>query len=111
MMNRPQVPEISATEVAARLASDAVERPVVIDVREAEEWAGGHIAEAQHIPLGQLAAHVGEIPRDRDVVLVCHMGSRSAMATAMLRRAGFARAINMTGGMDAWEGHHLPIEH
>jgi hydroxyacylglutathione hydrolase len=110
MMNRPQVPEISATEVAERLAGDAAERPVVIDVREAEEWAGGHIAAAQHIPLGQLATHVGEIPRDRDVVLVCHMGSRSAMATSMLRRAGFTRAINMTGGMDAWEGHHLPIE-
>jgi rhodanese-related sulfurtransferase len=106
-----QVPTISADDVQARLTSDdAAAQPLVVDVREPDEWAEGHIAEARHIPLGQLAAHVDEMPRDRDIVLVCHMGSRSARATALLRRAGFDRAINMTGGMDAWKGHHLPIE-
>jgi rhodanese-related sulfurtransferase len=110
MLNRPQVPEILATDVATRLNSDAEQRPVVVDVREPDEWAEGHISGAQHIPLGQLAARTGEIPQDREVVLVCHSGQRSAAATAMLLRAGYTQAINMTGGMVAWEKAHLPVE-
>ncbi len=110
MFNRPQVPEITAAEVATRLNGDAEQRPVVVDVREPDEWAEGHIAGAQHIPLGQLAARAGEIPQDREVVLVCHSGQRSALATAMLRRAGYAQAVNMTGGMVAWEKARLPVE-
>ncbi len=109
MFKRPNVPAIAATDVAARLAGAADQRPVVVDVREPDEWAEGHIADAQHIPLGQLAARMDEIPRDRDVVLVCHSGQRSAVATAMLQRAGFTRASNLTGGMVAWEDHHLPV--
>ncbi|MBA3826579.1 MAG: rhodanese-like domain-containing protein [Ktedonobacterales bacterium] len=107
-----QVPTISAADVQARLTTDdEANKPLVVDVREPDEWAAGHIAGARHIPLGQLAAHVGEMPKDRDIVLVCHMGMRSERATQLLRRAGFDRATNMTGGMDAWEGQHLPIEH
>jgi rhodanese-related sulfurtransferase len=110
---RPQqVPTITADEVQARLTSgDAADQPLVVDVREPDEWAAGHIAQAQHIPLGQLAAHISEMPHDRDIVLVCHAGMRSERATVLLRRAGYDRAINMTGGMEVWEGHHLPIAH
>ncbi len=114
MSNQPhsQVQTITPQEVYQRLTDDdAVQRPAVIDVREAEEWAGGHIAGAQHIPLGQLGARTAEVPKDRDVVLVCHMGMRSQSATILLNRAGFTRAINMTGGMDAWQKQHLPVEH
>jgi rhodanese-related sulfurtransferase len=109
MFNRPQVPSIIAAEVAARLADDEAQRPVVVDVREPGEWAEGHIAGALHIPLGQLTAHIDEIPREREVVLVCHSGQRSAVATAVLLRAGFARARNLTGGMVAWVHHRLPV--
>ena len=106
------VPTISADDVQARLTTDdAATKPLVVDVREPDEWAEGHIAGARHIPLGQLAAQAGDLPKDRDIVLVCHMGGRSERATVLLRRAGFDRAINMTGGMDAWAGQHLPIEH
>jgi len=110
MFKQPQVPGIAATDVAARLGGDESQRPIVVDVREPDEWAEGHIAGALHIPLGQLAARVAEIPRDHDLVLVCHSGQRSALATAMLQRAGFTRAGNLTGGMVAWEDHHLPVE-
>jgi rhodanese-related sulfurtransferase len=108
---RPQVQTITAQEVYQRLTGDdEAQQPAVIDVREAEEWAEGHIAGAQHIPLGQLGARTAEVPKDRDVVLVCHLGGRSEMATVLLNRAGFTRAVNMVGGMDAWEGQHLPVE-
>jgi rhodanese-related sulfurtransferase len=102
----------TAGEVYQQLTgNDEVARPIVVDVRESDEWANGHIAGAIHIPLGQLGRRYRELPQDRDIVLVCHLGSRSEMATVMLMRAGFTRAINMQGGMDAWIHNHLPIEY
>ena len=110
MFNSPPVPAISAQATYDRLINeDTAAQPIIVDVREPDEWAEGHIEEAQHIPLGQLGARVREIPQDREVILVCHSGQRSAMATTMLLRAGYTRAVNMTGGMDAWERQHLPI--
>ncbi len=111
MQSRHAVPEIAPDEVYARLTdADEAQRPLVVDVREPDEWAEGHIDGAAHIPLGELQARHREIPRDRDVVLVCHLGARSQMATAFLRRVGVDRALNMRGGMDAWQGSHLPVE-
>ena len=110
MFNSPPVPAISAQATYDRLINeDTAAQPIIVDVREPDEWAEGHIEEAKHIPLGQLGARVREIPQDREVILVCHSGQRSAMATTMLLRAGYTRAVNMTGGMDAWERQHLPI--
>ncbi len=107
---RPVVPTITAPDVAERLKQDdEATRPIVIDVRDPDEWQGGHIAGATHIPLGHLSARLAEIPRDRDVVLVCHSGMRSEAATAMLHQAQFPLALNMTGGMVAWMRSRLPI--
>lgn len=107
----PQVPSMTAEELHTRLTNDPAEsRPVVIDVREPEEWIEGHIDGATLIPLGDLSERIAEVPHDRDVVLVCHSGGRSNAATAALQQAGYANAINMLGGMDAWEGAQFPIE-
>lgn len=107
---QPDVPTTTAEAVYQQLTDDAVTaKPLVIDVREPDEWVQGHIAEARHIPLNQLPAQADALPHDQEIVLVCHMGSRSAMATAWLLRHGFDRAINLTGGMDAWEGRQLPV--
>ena len=57
----------------------------LLDVREDDEWAAGHIAGAQHIPLGQLATRLAELPRDRAIVSVCRTGGRSEAATRGLR--------------------------
>ena len=75
----------------------------LLDVREQDEWDAGHIDGAQHIPLGELAARMGEVPRDRTVVAVCRSGSRSDRAARGLRAAGFA-AENLDGGVTAWSG-------
>lgn len=109
MPPQSSLPEISPDEVEAQL-SRGPEPPMIVDVREPDEWVAGHIAGALHIPLNEIPRRVAEIPADRDVVVVCHLGGRSAMATAFLRRQGYTRAVNLRGGMDAWEGRHLPIE-
>ena len=62
----------------------------VVDVREDDEWAAGHIDGARHIPLGRLTARAGEIDRDRPVVTVCRSGSRSGKAAQYLGTLGLS---------------------
>ena len=80
----------------------------LLDVREPQEWRVGHIAEAVHIPMGQLNARIDELPRDRAIVAVCRSGNRSQVVTNALNRAGFT-AHNLEGGMYAWSHAGLPI--
>jgi rhodanese-related sulfurtransferase len=75
----------------------------IVDVREDEEVAMGMIPGATHIALGELPARHGEIPKDREVVLVCRSGGRSSKAYDFLESLGFTKTINMTGGMLAWD--------
>ena len=81
----------------------------IIDVREPDEFTGplGHIRNAKLIPLGQLMQRLGEISKDLPLVMVCRSGARSAQATVILQRSGFAKVANLNGGMLRWraEGH------
>jgi rhodanese-related sulfurtransferase len=99
-------PEVSATEVAAGLASDEL---VAVDVREPQEWAAGHISGAVWIPMGEIAARVVELPSDRRLAIVCRSGARSEMVADAFHAAGYD-AVNMAGGMLAWLRVGLPIE-
>lgn len=84
----------------------------ILDVREADEYIGplGHIAGAQHIPLGQLDSRVAELSPDRPVVAVCRAGGRSAQATVILQKKGFTRYASLTGGMLQWNaGQHARV--
>jgi len=76
----------------------------VLDVREPGELAGdlGRVDGSVHIPLGELRARVGEVPRDKPVVCVCRSGRRSAQACAILERAGVSDVANSPGGMIRW---------
>jgi molybdopterin/thiamine biosynthesis adenylyltransferase/rhodanese-related sulfurtransferase len=76
---------------------------VLIDVREPYEWNQGHLDGATLIPMGQLHRSLDSIPRDRDVILYCRSGSRSAHALEMLRGAGYHRAKHLKGGILAWQ--------
>lgn len=80
----------------------------LLDVREQDEWDAGHIEGAQHIPLGQLAARLAEVPSDRVVVAVCRSGSRSDRAALGLRARGY-QAENLDGGVTAWSRARLPL--
>lgn len=76
--------------------------PVVLDVREPEEIAIARFPGALEIPMGEIPARLGEIPRGADVVVLCHHGMRSAQVAGFLARQGFDRLANLSGGIDAW---------
>jgi len=82
----------------------AVQPPNVLDVRTSEEWAGGHIEGAWHVPLAHLEQRCAEVPVDEPLVVVCRSGYRSSIAASMLRRLrpGLPAVIDLAGGMDAW---------
>lgn len=94
------LPEIAAADVA--LTS------YILDVREDDEWAAGHIDGSRHVPLGQLMSRLDEIPADEQVVVTCRMGGRSARATAYLVQAG-RDAVNLDGGVTAWSAAGRPL--
>ena len=82
---------------------------IAVDVREPDEFAEGHLEGAVHIPLGQLADRVGELPAGRAVVAYCAAGDRASTAASILERAGVGTVINLDGGADGWrdEGYQL----
>jgi rhodanese-related sulfurtransferase len=84
-------------EPAATVPDDAW----LLDVREDDEWAAGHVPGARHIPLGQLGERAAEVPQDQPVYVICRSGARSARAAQALAGAGW-RAINVAGGMQDW---------
>lgn len=97
--------EISVDE-ASRLRDAGA---FVLDVREPDEWAAGHIEGATLIPLGELAARASEVPADRQVVVVCRSGNRSAQGRDVLLGAGLPSVASMAGGMNDWAGSGKPV--
>ena len=98
------VPTIEISQVPDPLP----EGLTVLDVREPVEWQHGHVDGAVHIPLGQVPERVGELPTDRQVLVVCKVGGRSAQATAYLRGQG-VEAVNLAGGMLDWAEAGRPM--
>ena len=94
-----QVPQVSADDLKKRLPSNGL---VVVDVRNDSEWDEGHIADAIHIPLGQLAQRVNEIPASDNIVVHCQGGSRSSIAVSLLQKLGRKNVANLTGGYRRW---------
>jgi adenylyltransferase/sulfurtransferase len=90
---------ITPTELAERISREEV---ILIDVREPYEWTAGHIDAAQHIPLQQIPQRLADIPKDRDVVMICRSGARSEHARAFLANQGYTRVLNLVGGMQRW---------
>lgn len=77
---------------------------ILIDVRTPAEYRDGHIPGVANIPLDELEKRVGEVPKDKKVVLICRTGNRSAEGTKLLRKKGLANVFNSTGGMTTWKG-------
>jgi rhodanese-related sulfurtransferase len=106
------VPEITATALHDRLGDQ--EPPIVLDVREPEEFIGelGHIQGSLLVPLDALERRLPKLAGyvDREVVVACRAGARSRSATAVLQNAGFAHVENLTGGMLAWTEAGLPVQ-
>ena len=104
-------PFMAMAELKARLAAGANDL-VVLDVREKEAYAAGHIPGAKHLARGQLELMVNQVFPDPTLRIVscCEFGKISTLATATLRELGFSRAVALDGGLKAWREGGYPIE-
>lgn len=101
------IPSVSAEEAQAKLKGQPA--PFLLDVRQPEEYAQGHIAGAKLIPLGELSGRLKELPQGREIVCVCRSGNRSASAARQLSAAGYT-VVNLRGGLLAWQAARLPVK-
>lgn len=95
------VEELAVEEVARRLRTRP-DRLLLLDVREPYERDLAVIEPSLHIPMGEVPHRAAEIPRDREIVVYCHSGARSAMVAGYLKSRGFPSVANLAGGIDAW---------
>lgn len=108
-MTMPQpIPSIDVAEAARRLRDDPA-RPILLDVREAGEFADVRAPGSALLPTSVFMTRLAELPADRPLMVMCHMGGRSAAVTGYLIRAGRTDVVNVTGGMEAWEQAGLPV--
>jgi rhodanese-related sulfurtransferase len=82
----------------------------IIDVREKFEYDAGHVPGAKLIPVNTVYARREELPKDTDVLLICAVGQRSALAAEMAAAAGLTRLFNVEGGTEAWIQAGQPVE-
>jgi rhodanese-related sulfurtransferase len=110
------IPSISPRDAAAATgpaapgeAGDAAARPLIVDVREPNEFASERIEGSVLVPLSQFADRHAELPKDRPLVMQCHSGSRSSSATMFLLQRGWTDVRNLDGGIAAWMRDGLPV--
>jgi adenylyltransferase/sulfurtransferase len=94
------VAEMSPTELKARLGSR--DAPLVLDVREPWELQICRLERTVNIPMGEIAGRIGELPRDRALVVLCRSGGRSMQVASYLEQLGYSPVFNLTGGILAW---------
>ena len=101
-------PSLSINEAVQLVNSEG---GVFLDIRDAADFARGHITDALHIPAAALAGRSAELEkfREKPVVVVCKMGQSSGPATKTLRSQGFSRAQKLAGGMMEWDAQKLPV--
>ena len=93
-----QLPETDVAHLPPELPGEVA----VLDVREPDEWAAGHIEGALHIPMREVPGRLADVPVDGQVLVVCKVGARSAQAVGYLRQQGY-HAVNLDGGLLEWE--------
>ena len=112
----PAVEEIDLTTLPDEVDVDTVaairQNPGVylLDVREPDEYAAGHIPGITLIPMGEVASRLTELPRDKEIIVTCRTGNRSSQIADLLREQGFTNVHNMTGGIVAWEEAGYAVE-
>lgn len=98
--------EVTPQEGQRRVQAGAL----LVDVREPNEYAEVHATGAQLMPLSSLEQEYSALPKDREIVLICRSGVRSARAGEFLQQQGYSRVTNLTGGTTAWVEGGLPSE-
>jgi rhodanese-related sulfurtransferase len=90
-------------------AADVPPGAYLLDVREEEEWVAGHPPGAHHLPMMDVPVRLDEIPADRDVVVACRVGARSAQVVMYLLANGRGNVRNLEGGLVAWARAGRPL--
>jgi rhodanese-related sulfurtransferase len=108
-MNRPQaVPAVDPLYADIR-RRDPVRPAVLLDIRERDEFASVRVDGALFIPMSELGQRLGEVPRDRPLLVLCASGARSAAITGQLLDGGWTDVGNVAGGITTWERLGLPV--
>src|ERR671921_382574 len=110
---KSQIEEVDPSEVNTAAQNGNGSRPVLIDVRESEEWDAGHIPGAKHVPRGYLESRIeGAVPdRSQRIVLYCASGNRSALAAHTLENElGYENVESMTGGITLWKDRGYEVQ-
>ncbi|MBS0309633.1 MAG: sulfurtransferase [Proteobacteria bacterium] len=94
--------QLTAPELAAWLADTARENPLLLDVREPNEFQFCHIEGAVLMPMQSVPARMQELDDDATIVCICHHGMRSMQVARFLEQQGFTHIINLSGGVHAW---------
>ena len=76
--------------------------PVLLDVREQYEWDKCHIKHSTLMPMGQIMANIDILDKNKDIVIICHLGVRSMQVARYFESIGFKQVVNLKGGIDAW---------
>jgi rhodanese-related sulfurtransferase len=96
--------EVSLSEAGAKRDAGAF----MLDVRTQSEWTEYHVPGSTLIPLDTLASRLNELPRDKEIVVVCRSGNRSAQGRDILRNAGFTTVTSLSGGLSNWKAQGYP---
>ncbi|MHC8514701.1 rhodanese-like domain-containing protein [Sporosarcina sp. ITBMC105] len=99
MMPAKGVKTISTSDVKGMLKDKSKQ---FIDVRTPAEYKGNHIREFQNIPLNTLKAKLDKLDKNKETIVICQSGMRSAQAANILKKSGFTNVTNVKGGMSAW---------
>ena len=102
------LPTVDVAEADRRLREDPA-RPLLLDVRERNEFSAVRAPGAVLLPTSTFTARIAELPLNRPLLVICHSGGRSAAVTGFLTRTGRADVVNVAGGMDAWERAGLAV--
>lgn len=107
--NSPAATRALPLEISVAQAAQLREQGAfVLDVRQPEEWNQLHVPGATLIPLDQLASRVNEVPKDKEVVVICRSGNRSQAGRDILLQAGFEKVTSVSGGIIAWRNAGYP---
>jgi rhodanese-related sulfurtransferase len=105
--DRLDVPSIDPEAAPAWLRQT---HALVLDVREPAEYAAGHVPGALSLPQADLASRLAEIPRERELLVVCQGGTRSVRAARFLKQVGYPKVTNLSGGTAGWKAAGNPVE-
>lgn len=109
LKNSPAATRALPLEISVAQAAQLREQGAfVLDVRQPEEWNQLHVPGATLIPLDQLASRVNEVPKDKEVVVICRSGNRSQTGRDILLQAGFEKVTSVSGGIIAWRNAGYP---